>query len=89
MAHVDIRPGDRIALLVPGSADYVHLVMGLLAAGMFPVPLDPRLTPHERSRVLADLEPRLVVDDPELAASMLENTPDRFRAALPLGRPCT
>ncbi len=87
MPHVEIRPGDRIALLVPGSAEYVDLVMGLLAAGMFPVPLDPRLTASERAGILEDLEPRLVVDTPELAASMLENTPERFRRGLPLGRP--
>ena len=66
MAHVEIRPGDRVALLVPGSAEYVDLVMGLLAAGMFPVPLDPRLTASERAGILEDIEPRLVVDTPEL-----------------------
>jgi long-chain acyl-CoA synthetase len=85
--HTEIEPGDRIALLVPGSAEYVDLVMGLLAAGMFPVPLDPRLTAHERDRILADIDPVLVVDEPELVASMLENTPDRFRRGLPLARP--
>jgi long-chain acyl-CoA synthetase len=85
--HVEIKPGDRIALLVPGSEDYVDLVMGLLAAGMFPVPLDPRLTVRERERVLADLDPVLVVDDPALARSMHESTPDRFRRGLPLARP--
>lgn len=26
MEHTQIRPGDRIALLVPGSAEYVDLV---------------------------------------------------------------
>lgn len=85
--HVEIRPGDRIALLVPGSAAYVDLVMGLLAAGMFPVPLDPRLTASERAGILEDVAPRLIVDTPELAASMLENTPERFRRGLPLARP--
>ena len=87
MAHVDLRPGDRVALLQPGSAAYVDLVVGLLAAGMFPVPLDPRLTPVERDRILEDVQPRLVVDSPELLAAMVENTPERYRWALPLGRP--
>src|SRR5512139_56477 len=85
--HVEISPGDRIALLVPGSAEYVDLVMGLLAAGMFPVPLDPRLTASELAGILEDIAPRLVVDTPELAASMLDNTPERFRRGLPLARP--
>jgi long-chain acyl-CoA synthetase len=87
VAHVEIRPGDRIALLVPGSAQYVDLVLGLLAAGMFPVPLDPRLTESERAGILADIEPRLVVDTPDLLASMVEHTPERFRRALPRARP--
>lgn len=87
MAHVELRPGDRVALLVPGSAAYVDLVTGLLAAGMFPVPLDPKLTRTERERILADVEPRLVVDDEALLASMVEHTPERFRRALPRARP--
>jgi long-chain acyl-CoA synthetase len=87
VTHIDLRPGDRIALLVPGSVAYVELVMSLLAAEMFPVPLDPRLTPGERERILADVQPRLVVDSPELAASMHENIPERFRRALPRCRP--
>ena len=87
MAHVEIRPGDRIALLVPGSPEYVDLVLGLLAAGMFPVPLDPRLTESERAGILADVDPRLVVDTPELLASMVEHTPERYRRGLPRARP--
>ncbi|MGH3445789.1 MAG: class I adenylate-forming enzyme family protein [Nocardioidaceae bacterium] len=85
--HDEIREGDRVALLLPGSVEYVDLVVGLLAAGMFPVPLDPRLTEAEREPILADVAPRLVVDTPDLAASMLANTPDRFRRGLPRCRP--
>ena len=85
--RVELRPGDRVALLVPGSAQYVDLVIDLLAARVVPVPLDPRLTAAERDGLLADLEPRLVVDTPELVTSMLEGTPDRFRRALPRCRP--
>ena len=85
--HVDLRPGDRVALLQPGSPAYVDLVISLLAAGIFPVPLDPRLTEVERDRILADVAPRLVVDTPEQLSSMVRHTPERFRLGLPLGRP--
>ncbi len=85
--HVDLHEGSRIALLVPGSLAYVDLVMSLLAAGMFPIPLDPRLTPYERERILTDLRPDLVVETEEQVASMVEHTPERFRRGLPRARP--
>jgi long-chain acyl-CoA synthetase len=85
--HVELQRGDRVALLVPGSLAYVDLVISLLAAGRFPVPLDPRLTPYERERILADVQPRLVVDTEAKLAQMVANTPPRFRRGLPLGRP--
>ena len=59
-----LQPGDRVALLVPGSARYVDVVLSLLVRGIIPIPLDPRLTEAERSGVLADLDPALVVTEP-------------------------
>lgn len=85
--HVELREGSRVALLVPGSVAYVELVISLLAAGMFPVPLDPRLTATERARVLEDVDPHLVVDSEDLLVRMVENTPARYRSALPRCRP--
>ncbi|MGH3307506.1 MAG: class I adenylate-forming enzyme family protein [Nocardioides sp.] len=84
---VDLHPGDRVALLQPGSPAYVDLVIGLLSAGIFPVPLDPRLTPTERDRILADVAPRLVVETPEQLHSLLAGIPGQGRRGLPLGRP--
>ncbi|MFC7497464.1 MULTISPECIES: class I adenylate-forming enzyme family protein [unclassified Nocardioides] len=63
-----LREGDRVALLVPGSSTYLEVVLGLLARGVVPIPLDPRLTAYERERILATLDPTLVVtDEAELA----------------------
>jgi long-chain acyl-CoA synthetase len=85
--HVELREGSRVALLVPGSPDYLDVVMSLLAAGVFPIPLDPRLTAYERDRILGHLAPDLVVETPEQLASMVAHTPERFRHALPRARP--
>jgi AraC-like DNA-binding protein len=60
---VQLSRGDRVALLVPGSPAYLDAVLSLLVRGIVPIPLDPRLTDHERARVLADLAPALVVTD--------------------------
>ena len=84
---IDLHSGDRVALLQPGSAAYVDLVIGLLAAGIFPVPLDPRLTRAERDRVIGDVDPRLVIDTPQQLDSVLANLPGPSRRGLPLGRP--
>ncbi|MGO4256212.1 class I adenylate-forming enzyme family protein [Marmoricola sp. RAF53] len=59
----DLRAGDRVALLVDGSLRYVDAVLSLLVRGVIPIPLDPRLTSYERERILADLDPALVVTD--------------------------
>jgi long-chain acyl-CoA synthetase len=58
-----LSPGDRVALLVAGSSTYLDAVISLLVRGIVPIPLDPRLTDHERSRILVDLEPTRVVTD--------------------------
>lgn len=60
-----LSAGDRVALLVPGSLPYLDAVISLLVRGVVPIPLDPRLTVHERDRILTDLEPTLVVTDPD------------------------
>jgi len=83
--------GSRVALLVPGSHAYVDLVMGLLASGVFPVPLDPQLTTYERARIFAVTEPDLVVTSEAQAADLLASLPAGRARELPRCRPmhCT
>jgi long-chain acyl-CoA synthetase len=70
-----VRAGDRVALLVPGSHQYLDVVHRLLTAGAFPIPLDPRLTTAERRRILAGLDPTLVVDDEDELAALVAGLP--------------
>ncbi|WP_435769248.1 class I adenylate-forming enzyme family protein [Nocardioides sp. SYSU DS0651] len=88
MTSLDLSPGDRVALLVPGSATYVDAVLRLLTAGVFPIPLDPRLTQTEQGRILAALAPSRVVGSEAELATLVAGLPE---AGLPLGRPihCT
>lgn len=67
--------GDRVVLSLPGSADYVSAVLGATRVGIVPVPLDPRLTAHERDLVVADVEPALVVEDAETLRSLMAGPP--------------
>ena len=81
-----LQTGDRVALLLPGSEAYVDLTIGLLARGVFPVPLDPKLTTTERAGILGDVSPALVVESDDQLADLLAAYP-REPDALPLGRP--
>ena len=70
-----LRAGDRMVLCVPGSADYVSVVLGASRTGVVPVPLDPRLTAYEREAIIRDVEPALVVDDASALESLLAGEP--------------
>ena len=75
LAELGLRVGDRVVLCVPGSADYVSVVLGASRSGVVPVPLDPRLTAYEREAVIRDIEPALVVDDPAALETLLGGEP--------------
>ncbi|HEU4514432.1 MAG TPA: AMP-binding protein [Nocardioidaceae bacterium] len=82
-----LRPGDRVALLVPGGPSYVDLVILATRQGVVPVPLDPRLTEREQAAILADVDPAVVVRSAgELAALAARLDPDPA-SPVPLVRP--
>lgn len=83
-ATTDLERGDRVALLVPGSAAYVDAVLSLLVRGVVPIPLDPRLTEVERARILADLDPAVLVTEHDQLAVL---TTGWSPGDLPLVRP--
>lgn len=82
---VHLRPSDRVALLVPGSAAYVDLVLALLRRGVFPIPMDAKLTATERERLLADLQPHHVVTEQAGVERLLADLGPG--AGVPRGRP--
>ncbi|MEV7396173.1 AMP-binding protein [Aeromicrobium sp. NPDC092404] len=82
-----LRAGDRLVLCVPGSATYVSVVLGAARIGVVPVPLDPRLTEHERTALIRDVQPTLVVDDQAGLESLLSGAPmelDRWPRCRPM-----
>jgi long-chain acyl-CoA synthetase len=84
-----LREGDRVALLVAPSRAYLDVVVGLLAEGVVPIPLDPRLTAYERDRILTGLSPTLEVTEASALAELRAAYPDS--RGLPRARPmhCT
>jgi long-chain acyl-CoA synthetase len=58
-----VRPGDRVGVAIANSWQLVVAMLGALKAGATVAPLDPLLTGEERAAIVADLAPRLVLDD--------------------------
>ncbi|GAA2075507.1 acyl--CoA ligase [Aeromicrobium tamlense] len=70
-----VRAGDRVVVSLPNSVELLAAVWACVASGRIPVPLDPRLTPHEREPILDDVSPALVLDSLVRFAELLEPEP--------------
>jgi len=62
--------GDRVALVLPRSAEAVVALLAILKAGGAYVPIDPAVPAARRDFVVADAAPVVVVTTAELAPSM-------------------
>jgi acyl-CoA synthetase (AMP-forming)/AMP-acid ligase II len=81
-----VREGDRVAVLLPGSAAVLALSLAALRTAVVPVPLDPGLTPSERAALLDDAAPALVVADQDRLSALLGGR-EADLADVPLARP--
>lgn len=60
-----VRPGDRVAVCMPRSADVAPVLLGILAAGAAYVPVEPTYPAERLAFIAADAEVALVISDPE------------------------
>ena len=58
-----LRPGDRVAVVMPNRWQFVVALLGGLKAGLTLAPIDPLLKAEERAEIVADLKPALVLDE--------------------------
>ncbi len=70
-----VRPGDRVALLVPRGAGLVPLIVGLWRAGAVLVPLDETTPDERRGYVLRDSGARLLVTEQRAGAGSAGSVP--------------
>lgn len=59
-----LRPGDRVATLLPNGLTAVELLFAAAWAGVVLCPMNPASTPAELAYLLADARPRLLVGVP-------------------------
>ena len=51
---LDVRPGERVAMIVNDEPAFVSWFLGSLRSGVVPVPLSTMLTPDELGAITAD-----------------------------------
>ena len=61
LAAEGVRPGDRVALMVPNVPEFAAAYYGILRAGAIAVPVDVDLTRHELRTALADCGAALLI----------------------------
>jgi len=79
-----LRPGDRVATLLPASAEAVYALFLPWALGNWEVPLNPLLREHELRHILADSGAKAILttqrwyghDYPALLARLLPDLPN-------------
>jgi fatty-acyl-CoA synthase len=60
-----LKKGDRVSILARNSIAYVDLFYGLPKIGVIFAPFNWRLTAHELGYLVQDLEPRVIICEPE------------------------
>jgi acyl-CoA synthetase (AMP-forming)/AMP-acid ligase II len=85
MAAAGLVAGDRVAFVCPNSVELLCAILGAARTGIVPVPVNPALLEGERSMILSDAEPALVVGPEELMR--LAEGPPAELAPVPLARP--
>ncbi|MFD4554274.1 non-ribosomal peptide synthetase [Streptomyces sp. NPDC058469] len=65
LASRGIGAGDRVALALGRSVDFVVAVLGVIRAGAAYVPLDPMAPPERVEGILADAEPAVILAAPD------------------------
>lgn len=65
--ELGVQPGDRVSILAKNSIAYIDLVYGLPKIGAIFAPFNWRLTSHELTYMVNDLEPKVLIVEPEFA----------------------
>ncbi len=73
-----LRPGDRVAVVLPNAPQMVIAYYGTLRAGGVVVPTNPLYTPREFSVQMADADPRFVIALDLVAPRLSDAARDRI-----------
>ena len=70
MINLGLAAGDRVAILLPNTIDFVTAMLASNHAGLIAVPLFADYPPLEQHEILADTAARLLITSPDLLPSV-------------------
>src|SRR3990167_7568740 len=71
LAELEVKPGQRVALMGQNSIEYIAAFFGILKAGGVIVPFSPAYSAREISAQLRDCEPSAAIVDADLMESFV------------------
>jgi len=70
-----VAPGDRVAMFMKNSPDYLIVLYGIWYVGAAAIPINAKLHAREAAYILDDAEASLVFASPDMAAGLNEAIP--------------
>ena len=70
--ELGVQPGDRVSILAKNSIVYIDLFYGLPKIGAIFAPFNWRLTARELTYMINDLEPKVLIVEPEYVSAVKE-----------------
>lgn len=78
IASVGIAPGDRIALVLNDSPEFIEAFIAICSMGAIAVPINTALRLADQRAILHNCRPRLVVVEREFLTTLLTDAPDEL-----------
>ncbi|MBI4570294.1 MAG: AMP-binding protein [Planctomycetes bacterium] len=84
LERLGVKPGDRVAMVLPTSARHIVAMWGAMRAGAIAVPLDFSLAGEEIAAIRRDCRPAVIVTDARYLAKTRGGADDAPAAATPV-----
>jgi len=75
LIKMGITKGDRVAMLLPNSPEFVIIYFGIVKSGGIAVPLDTKYKAAELNSLFEDCQPKILVIDSSLLKSIVSALP--------------
>jgi len=75
LIKMGVSKGDRVAMLLPNSPEFVIIYFGIVKSGGIAVPLDTKYKIAELNSLFGDFQPKILVIDGSLLGSVISALP--------------